>query len=285
MTGETVQFGKAQESAADKSREQSTISFPYMALDSAEEVAKAVYDRSGYGACDLDELAAEMGQVISGAFRQKTASARTFDVIDKDGRSTVKLTQLGKQIISEDTQRAARVEAFMHVPLYAAIFEKYRGQRLPPMKALEREMLSLGVSSKQTDRARQAFEKSAKIAGFFEAGDDRLVRPKVELQSGETLADTEGDKTKESHRETNKDEQHGAKRGSGGGGSGGGYHPFVQGLLEELPASEKFADWSVDDQAEWLIAAAGIFKLLSKQKGRISVKVIDAGNTNTAADQ
>ncbi len=51
------------------------------------------------------------------------------------------------------------------------------------------------------------------------------------------------------------------------------YHPFVQGLLDEIPATEKFIEWSVEDQAEWLRAAAGIFKLLSKSKGRIAISI------------
>ena len=38
-------------------------------------------------------------------------------------------------------------------------------------------MANLGVSSKQTSRARQAFERSANDAGFFQHGMDRLVMP------------------------------------------------------------------------------------------------------------
>ena len=48
------------------------------------------------------------------------------------------------------------------------------------MKALERETAQLGVAVKQTDKARQVFERSARQASFFGAGPDRLVRPRVE---------------------------------------------------------------------------------------------------------
>ena len=162
MAGETVKFEKAVEGAEDGKREQSTIAFPYLDLDGAVELARAVYNRSGLGTCNVDELAAEMNQNVSGAFRLKTGTAKIFDLIDKDGKSGFKLSDLGRQIVSAETERAARAESFMRVPLYAAVYEKYRGHMLPPAKALEREMQSLGVSSKQTDKARQAFERSAK---------------------------------------------------------------------------------------------------------------------------
>lgn len=162
-------------------REQSTISFPYLDLDAAVEVAKAVYNRSGLGSCDLDELAAEMSQTMSGAFRLKTGTARIFDLVEKSGKSAVVLTELGRKIVVPESEADARAEAFMHVPLYSAVYEKYKGHHLPSAKALENEMQALGVASKQKDKARQAFHRSAGQAGFFHMGEERLVRPK---QSG-----------------------------------------------------------------------------------------------------
>lgn len=181
MADTTVEFGKADEVGCKKNQ-RSSIAFPYLDLDTAVEVARAVYTRGGRSGCETDELAAEMGQVVSGAFRLKTGTARTFDLIEKAGSAGgVKLTELGLQIVSEATEKAARAEAFVRVPLYAAIFEQYKGHLLPPRRALEREMEKLGVSTKQSDKARQAFERSARQAGFFERGEDRLVRPRADL--------------------------------------------------------------------------------------------------------
>lgn len=261
MSGETIQFEKADDPAAGgSSREQSSIAFPYLDLDAAAEVANAVYQRSGYGSCDLDELAAEMGQVISGAFRLKTGTAKIFDVIDKDGRSSVKLTDLGKQITQAHTARAAKVEAFLRVPLYAAVYEKYKGQRLPPMKALEREMQSLGVSSKQTDRARQAFERSARQAGFFEAGDDRLVRPKTDpitaVQDGQ-----EGGQDKQQNRANDEDRlRRERERNRHGGGGNGPDDPLIVGLVQRLP--ETTEKWDAEARAAWLRLAVSIFDVV-----------------------
>ncbi len=262
------------EKRESSTREKSAIAFPYLDLETAIEVAKAVYNRGGLSACDLDELAAEMKQTMSGAFRLKTGTAKTFDLVEKEGKGGIKLTQLGRDIVLPSTERAGRVEAFLRVPLYSAIYEKYKGHLLPPPKALEKEMQGLGVSSKQTDKARQAFERSARQAGFFEAGEDRLVKPRAELPNrtessqSEPLSEGKGVDLSEKDNKSRGNQD---------------YHPFVQGLLDELPKTDEFVNWSIDDQAEWLSAAAGIFKLLSKSKGKIIVTV--QTQKNLVADQ
>jgi hypothetical protein len=63
------------------------------------------------------------------------------------------------------------------VALYARIFDNYNGFALPGPAALEKFMREVGVSGKQTGKARQAFMRSARQAGFFAHGEDRLVRP------------------------------------------------------------------------------------------------------------
>lgn len=275
MAGEIVHSERAEE--ADGKREQSSIVFPYLDLSTAIDVAQSVYQRSGLGNCNLDELAAQMGQNVSGAFRMKTGTAKIFDLIEKDGKSSIKLSELGRQIVSPETERSARAEAFMRVPLYSAIFEKYKGHMLPPARALEREMQGLGVSSKQTDKARQAFERSARQAGYFESGEDRLVRPRTDVPT----RPIENSAVVEEH--ISPDAGTARKGHSTVSIQRGGYHPFVQGLLDELPGSDDFATWTIDDQAEWLNAAASIFKLLSKSKGRIIVSV--ASEKIAATDQ
>lgn len=281
MSGETVQFSQPASESGESKNERSTIGFPYLDLDVAVDVAKSIYARSGLGTCNVDELAAQMKQTISsGAFRLKTITAKTFDLVDRDNKNGILLSELGRAIVQPDTEPAARAEAFLRVPLYSKIFDKYRGHLLPPPKALEREMQALGVSSKQAAKARQAFERSAREAGFFASGEDRLVRPRAELPTKKADVTTE-----DSAYEPVDNDDLGNRKKVGNGGGGGGYHPFVQGLLDELPASDAFGSWSIEDQAEWLTAAAGIFKLLSKQKGRVEVSVNQSSIKTTATDR
>lgn len=180
MTGTKVSFDEAAKGDDDSKHDRSSIAFPYLDLDSAVDVAKAVYNRAGLGTCRVDELAAQMNQTVSGAFRLKTASAKTFGFLDKDGQSQFKLSELGQRVVSPATEIEARASAFLAVPLYEKIFEKYRGHLLPPAKALEREMAALGVAPKQTDKARQIFTRSASQAGFTAQGEDRLVQPRFD---------------------------------------------------------------------------------------------------------
>lgn len=252
MAGNTVDMKSAASASApteDAKRERSTIQFPYNDLDGAIEVAKAVHENAGLS-CETDQLAAYMRQsATSGAFRLNVSTARIFGLTEND-KGRVTLTELGRRVVDPAQERRARAEAFLVVPLYKAIYDKYKGHMLPPPAALEREIASLGVSSKQTDKARQAFERSATQANFFEHGKERLVMPAFAPGAPETMR-VEPEKERED------------KKGGGGGGSGGGsddLHPFILGLLETLPKPKQ--EWSVDQRVRWLQTASGIFDLI-----------------------
>jgi hypothetical protein len=155
-------------------------------------------------------------------------------------------------------KRAALADAFLRVPLYKAVFEKYRGGVVPPAAALERYMEGLGVASKMTDRARRNLERSAEHAGFYEGGRERLVRPGV--------ADEVAPPTDEEMRQ---------ELPSGGGGGGDSkLHPFIQGLLSALPKPE--SQWELDQRVKWLQTAANIFDLMYDGDGGIEVRAAPA---------
>jgi hypothetical protein len=152
----------------------------------------------------------------------------------------------------------------MRVPLYSAVYDKYKGQKLPPMKALEREMAALGVAAKQADKARQAFERSARQAGFFEAGDDRLVRPKIELPAAKGDSDPpEGGKG-----EAERERQHRRRDDDGGGPQ----DPLIVGLVKRLP--EAGTTWDANARAAWLRLATSIFDVVYLgADGEIAIEV------------
>lgn len=236
-------------------RERSRIAFPYHDVDAALDVVKTVYSQSGER-CDLDQLAAWMkhDSVDSGTFRVKVGAARIFGLIETD-RNRVTLTLLGREAVNPDLERRARTKAFLNVPLYRAIFDRYRGYLLPPPNALERVMGEMGVARKQTDSARQVFQRSAEQAGFFAQGKDRLVLPP------ETpIADIKAkiDEQTEPIR---------PREDSSGGGNGSGslppsLHPFIAGLLQTLPTPN--TEWSAKKREQWLDTARNIFALIYK---------------------
>jgi hypothetical protein len=154
----------------------STIEFPYSSLKDAEVIAEELHSSWG-GSARSDQLAAGLGSSPkSGAFRTKIATARTFGATSTV-RGSISLTEIGRQLIDPQTRDAARVRAFMSVPLFAALVKEYEGSMLPSDSGLEQIISELGVSVKQATRARQAFQRSAEQAGFFRHGRQRLVPP------------------------------------------------------------------------------------------------------------
>ncbi|MBM3527678.1 MAG: hypothetical protein FJX62_06270 [Alphaproteobacteria bacterium] len=253
--------------ANDGKREQSGIAFPYADLDAAVAVVRDIQQIGGQ-TCEAEQLAGLWRiAATGGAFRARYAPARTFGLLTVDkGRFT--LTQLGMRISDRTQETAARVDAFLHVPLYKAVYEKYRNYQLPGDNALEAEMVRLGVSAKQKGLARQVLSRSARQAGFHWAGEDRLVKPNVAAAAQQTPAETmphDG-----ADRAPNTD----AGPRTGGSGGGGSYHPFIEGLLQTLP--EPGTVWAIEGRAAWLMAAAQNFTLIYKGEGRIDIQPMPA---------
>jgi hypothetical protein len=216
---------------AAEGRGRSTIEFPYLDLENAIEIAQGVHDVGGTG-CDWDQLAAHLKQAAQGGgFRLRMICAKQFGLATYD-RGRIALTSLGLRAVDPQQAKGALIDAFLTIPLYKAIYDKFRGTTLPPIAGLEREMQTLGVSAKQTDKARQAFARSAKFAGFFDFGSDRLVIPKASNQVGASEGAKAGESSRLSDRQRIGD--------GGGGGNGGGDGPQIPsailGLLQSLPA-------------------------------------------------
>lgn len=234
----------------DEKRERSTIVFPYNDLRDAIAVAQAMWDNVGAGNCDLAQLAAwlQHDSATSGAFRLKVAASRTFGLTNSKAGS-YSLTRLGRDIVDPQKAAQAKVEAFLTVPLYREIHQKYSGILLPNAVGLEREMADLGVAAKQTDKARQAFQRSAQEAGFFKEGNNKLVRPAFATRPDDGKSKVE----------------------QNGGGDGGPptMHPFIKGLVETLPPA--YTEWSDDKQDEWIAAAKAIFRIIYPGGGKAIV--------------
>ncbi len=223
-----------------KQRERSQIRFPYGDLNDAIAVAGAVHQLGGK--CGADQLAPELGHdnVDSGAYGAKVATARIFTLIttSKDG---ITLTPLGHRMVDPLQVDRARVDAFLAVPLYKALYEKVKGYTLPPTSlGLEAVLVELGVAEKQKDKARQALQRSADHAGFFYQGRDRLVLPAV------------ANRPSEGHVETGQGDQRGQDDRPGGSGSGPSYPTLIKGMLEKLP--KEGSSWSKEDRDQWIKA-------------------------------
>ena len=249
-------------------REQSTIAFPYNDLDTAIGLARAILN-AGAVALTREQLAGQMNTTTSsGTFFNKLSATRMFGLITVSG-GKVELTDLGFSVLDSDEsrQKKARAEAFLSVQLFRKVYDDFRGRQLPPRPfGLEQAFVKYGVSSNQKTTARLTFDKSAQQAGFFPNGTDRLIEPiiggtltritsrtEAVVDTGSSDADTTAPLSVPSPRAT----------------EGPKLHPFVQGLIDALPAPE--STWTIEGRAKWLQAAANNFDLMYKGNGTITI--------------
>jgi len=255
-------------SKGPKSKEaRSSTKFPYSDLDEAIKVAQAIHTNAGTE-CNRDQLAAFLSSSPkSGTFRLQIATANHFGLVTSS-QGKVKLTELGREILDPNRERQARVKAFYNIPLYKQIYEKYQGHPLPPARGLEETMVRLGVSAKQTGKARQAFQRSATQAGFFAYMSDRLVEPiGTEVVQEAPPDDHAAEVPAVGSQRTDLRVENSVN-----------YHPFIEGLIGSLP--EPHQSWDTQGQVRWLQTAAHIFGLLYNRDEEIIVTVKKGSTSN-----
>jgi len=242
------------EAKTAQKRQRSAVAFAYIDLEDVMAVAAAIHTHVGTGDCDEHQLAAWLSKSQkSSGFRILLSTARLFGLLETDGSGRSKLAPLGRMAVDPTQAREAKAKAFLTVPLYSVVFEKYKGGVLPPPAALERAIVQIGVAEKQKHTARLVLERSAQYAGFSEHGKDRLVMPGISPDSR-----TESTEPPNPNR-------------SGGSGGGNGKDPLILALIEKLPATG--AEWPVEDQALWLQMAAMAFRMAYGAKKQIEIKV------------
>lgn len=217
--------------------------FPYNNLDDGVKVARAIFEIAGQQT-ELITLAAKLGHGShsTGAFRLKVDAAKVFGLIEIE-KNVARLTDIGTRLIDPNTESIAMVQAFLAVPLFKALYERYRGKVLPLTPALETEIVTLGGVPKQKDRARQIFLKSAEQAGLFAFGKEKLILPAGITEQMLTLD------APPRHRETHVP----AVVES----NSNGLDPRVNLLVATLPSPG--ADWSVEARHQWHVMADAIF--------------------------
>lgn len=243
------------ESASSQgARQLSTIKFPYSDLGAALELAKAIKFNAGLS-CELAQLATWMGQSVNGgSFRSRSSSAQMFGLIRTERAGSVILTDLGQEALNPQRAAEATVEAFLNVELFSTIYETHKGKILPPSPALERMMVSLGVTPKQQERARQTFIKSAKVAQFIDPKSGAFIRPGFPSNGDPALENSDGA------------EPQPKPSGRDGGDDGDlppNLDPIIVGLITRLPDSGNV--WPMEERTLWLDVLANIFKIVYKE--------------------
>lgn len=153
-----TQDGPGRSNSARKTRQRSVYLFPAYGFTTALDIARRV-EESGGGSLTEETLAINLGlSAKSSGFRLKSLAARQFQLISKQG-DTLLTTPVSKAIFKptsgDDAQRGFR-EAFLSIPLFQAVAERYRGQRLPDSQTLrnvlEREFYVEHARVQQAER-------------------------------------------------------------------------------------------------------------------------------------
>lgn len=235
----------------------SATTAPYFDLVSSIKVADAVYSKGG-GACTADQLAhwLDYASVRSGTYLTRVSAAnKHFGLIRQDGDRFV-ITERAEKILSpvmpEDAV-SAKVDAFLSVPLFAKVYDQFRGSVLPPDIGLKN--LFQNTYKVVPDRVPQAiriFLNSAEQAGMLQVTGDRnrLVRPSLSAATAPTS--TKSDEAPPPPQE---------RRNGGGGGDGPtGVHSAIIGLLREVPPPG--SPWSKAKRDQFLLTFDNLIKLL-----------------------
>ena len=131
----------------------------------ALQVARQV-EESGGGTLTEETLAVNLGlSKTSSGFRLKCLATRHFGLLIKHG-SSVSTTAVAKAIFkptSDEEALRGYQQSFLSIPLFQAVAERYRGQRLPDSQTLrnvlEREFL---VEPKRVQQAERMLLDSAR---------------------------------------------------------------------------------------------------------------------------
>lgn len=242
----------------------SKTAYPYNDLDQSITVAKAIQDKAG-GLCGADHLAEYLGysSARSGTFFSRLQAAKMFGLVQSQGENMAP-TERAHNILSpvmQDDEVRARLDAFLDVPLFNAIYEQFKGQSLPPDVGIKNLLKTkFGIVEDRIGPAFRILTDSAEQAGLFKTTGDRskMIKPVI----GSPIPKEPPKSIDAATHPLDK------PKGSGGSGGGGdppiGIHTAIAGLLRELPSPG----------TEWPSAKKGRF--LSAFKAIIDVVYPDA---------
>ncbi len=238
-------------------RERSKIAFVYNDLEGAIDLARTLQTRAGTS-CEVKQLASWMNQSSEGGtFRSILGAARTFGLIETQ-QGSVTLTVSGREALDDARRANALAEAFLKVPLHQAMYDQYKGFALPPPAAIERQMEALGVPTKQKERARQTFTKSAQFAGYIDPQTGRFIKPATAVAPPPPK-----------HADL--------KRNIGGDGNGGGgddlnLDPLLMALLKKIPPSED--GWPKEQRVRWFRTfAMNVSQIYDDAENAVDLKI------------
>jgi hypothetical protein len=243
-------------SVGKQTRPQSGTAYPYFDLEQSIKVAEVIY-KNGGGHCTPAQLAAwlDYKSTGSGTYNMRFYAAKHFGLIDS-ARGVISTTQRGKDILApvmpEDAVKA-KVEAFMSIPLFASVHDKFKGQTLPPEMGMKNLLQNTyKIVPERVTQALRVLMNSAEQAGFFSISQDRsrMIPPAFAAKAAERQEQPNAEPKVE--RQT--------AYGGGGGDGTRGVHEALSGLLRYLPPPG--TPWSTQKRETFLKAFTAAIDLI-----------------------
>ena len=171
----------ATEGNQKKQRVRSPYLFPAYGIATALQVAKIVESDGGGSLSEAALAMAMSSSAKSSTFRLKVLTGKQFGLLAKNG-SNVQTTPLGKAILKpthDDEKGTALATAFLSIPLFHEVAQRYKGQPLPNSTSL-RNILErdLGINDRRVPDAERVLMDSARDAGVLRTtGNNTYLAP------------------------------------------------------------------------------------------------------------
>lgn len=248
-----------QSPSGKKSRAMSGTAYPYFSLEQSIKVALAIHEKGG-GICTPDQLASWLGYsaVRNGACMTRFSAARMFGMIASQGEK-IALTDRSRAIISPimpDDAARAKVEAFLDVPLFKAVYDFFKGKTMP-QEAGMRNLFenNYKIVKDRVAPAVKVFYDSAEQAGLFSVSGDRsrLIIPLFNNSGAAHFTSADEEETPPSPPVTPP--PHAPKNDL----ALTGIDPALAGLLKKLPSP---GPWNATEKEGFFVAFKALFDFL-----------------------
>lgn len=151
-----------------------TVDYPHGSLKRALILADTVEDLGG--SASLEITATQMGKKVGGAFKYLVSAASKYGLIENK-RGQLKTTDLYrnyKLAYSEEEQRGVLREAFLRVPVYEELYDRFKGKKLP-VEIFEKMLIKeFDVDEGLASRVAGYFVDAARTTALLD-DDDRLL--------------------------------------------------------------------------------------------------------------
>ena len=243
-----------QEQGRPKPRRAPENQFLVYDLNASLVLAKTVREKGG-DTCSPEQLGAwlDYKNTKGGGYVARVYAAKAFGLIETV-QGKYRITPRAESILYEVTPQAktqALRDAFMGVPMFRSIYERYKGTQLPVELGMNNLLRTYyHVPPDRVSTAYRVLMDSADSAGFFHQGRrTQLVEPVIGTPSFATPEATNDGGEASSERPGPKY----WNGGRGGGSDGGSELPsrgkLLDGMWEELPEEQA---WDEDGLAYWL---------------------------------